>query len=371
MLIREFIKFIEDWAPPGVAWERDNVGLQVGNPSEKITNVLLTLDVTEKAVYKALETNCNLIFSHHPFLFFPLKTINTETDLKSKIIKKLLENNISVYSAHTNLDFTKNGVSFQIAKKLGLKNIRFLHNAENNQYKLTVFVPEEAKEKVAEAIFSAGGGIIGEYEKCSFGTEGTGTFLGSENANPAIGEKGKLESVNEIRLEVLVDAWKLNKVVSALISAHPYEEPAYDIYVLKNKNVNYGEGAIGELEKELPEKEFLNLVAQKLKIPVLRYAKGKSRKIKKVAVCGGTCASLLGVAVASGADAFVTADVKYHEFQDGEGKILFVDAGHYETEVTVLDEVKKRLNALFVSRNEKVGVIKFTAGVNPVKYFIK
>ncbi len=371
MVVKKVIEFIESWAPPGAAWEKDNVGLQVGNSEQEVNKILLALDVTEKVVDYAISRNFQMIFTHHPFLFIPLKKIDTSRDAKSRIIKKLLENNISLYSAHTNLDFTKEGVSFQIAKKLGLKNVRFLHNIENKQYKIAVFVPAEAKENVANAIFEAGGGVIGEYEKCSFELEGTCTFEGSENSNPALGKKLNFERVDEVRLEVLVDSWNLNKAVAALKKAHPYEEPAYDVYVLKNASANYGEGAIGELDKALTEKEFLTLVAEKLKLPALRFAKGKAKKIKTVAVCGGTCASLLGEAIKSKADAFVTADIKYHEFQGAEGEIFFVDAGHYETEVTVLDEVKKRLEKFARENGEKIAVEKFRGDVNPVKYFIK
>ncbi len=370
MLVKEIIGFVESWAPPGVAWEKDNTGLQIGNGRREVKKILLSLDVTESVVDYAIRKNFEMIFTHHPFLFVPLKKIDVSDDSKSRIIKKLLEHDISLYSAHTNLDFTKNGVSFQIAKKLGLENIRFLHNIENKQYKLVVFVPAEAKEKVANAIFEAGGGIIGEYEKCSFELEGTGTFEGSENSNPAVGVKNNFERVEEVRLEVLIHAWNLNKTLAALKDAHPYEEPAYDVYVLKNASANYGEGAIGEFAKALTEKEFLSLVAEKLKIPALRYAKGKAKKIKTVAVCGGTCAALIGEAIKSKADAFVTADIKYHEFQSAEGKIFFIDAGHYETEVTVLDEVKKRLETFAQSKGEKIKIEKFGGKVNPVKYFI-
>jgi len=371
MRVKEIIEFLESWAPPGVAWENDNVGLQIGDIESEANKILLALDVNEKVVDYAIRKRFEMIFTHHPFFFIPLRKINLANDTKARIIKKLLENNVALYSAHTNLDFTKHGVSFQIAEKLGLRNVRFLHNTENNQYKVTVFVPAEAKEKVANAIFKAGGGIIGEYEKCSFEIEGTGTFEGSENSNPSVGKKLNYERVNETRLEVLVDAWKLRAVVAAIKKNHPYEEPAFDIYVLKNANANYGEGALGELPEALGEKEFLELVSAKLKIPALRYAKGKSRKIKTVAVCGGTCASLLGKAVSAKADAFVTADIKYHEFQDAENKILFVDAGHYETEVTVLDEVKKRLFDFAKKRGEKVEIEKYGGNINPVKYFIK
>ncbi len=195
-----------------------------------------------------------------------------------------------------------------------------------------MFVPTSHVSKVAEAIHQSDGGIIGEYSHCSFRTTGTGTFKGSDESNPSIGNKGALESVEEVKLEVLVDKWKLNKVISAFKEAHPYEEIAYDIYTLQNDNVNYGIGAIGELNEAMNINDFLSFVSSKLKISTLRYAKNNKKKIKLIAVCGGSCSELVDESIKQNADAFVTADLKYHTFQDAEGKILLIDAGHYETE---------------------------------------
>ena len=370
MLIKKLIKFIEDWAPPGIAWERDNVGLQIGSREDKIKNVLLSLDLTEDVVDKAIRNNCNFIFNHHPFFFFPVKSIDYSKDSKSRLIKKLITNNISVYSAHTNLDFTKEGVNFQLAKKLGLKNIKFLVPLEKEQLKVVVFVPESALQKLSEAVFEAGAGVIGEYSDCGFFSKGKGTFKGSENSNPVVGKKNVLTETEEIRFEIIADSWNLGKVISAIIKSHPYEEPAYDVYPLKNHNGNFGSGAIGELEKSLTKNEFLTLVAAKLKTDALRYASSKTKRIKKVAVCGGTCSNLLDNAIAQGADAFITADVTYHTFQQGENKILFIDAGHYETENIVLNEVQKRFERFFSENGEKIKVMKYKGNTNPVKFFI-
>jgi dinuclear metal center YbgI/SA1388 family protein len=370
MLIKKLIKFIEDWAPPGIAWERDNVGLQIGSREDKIKNVLLSLDLTEDVVDKAIRNNCNFIFNHHPFFFFPVKSIDYSKDSKSRLIKKLITNNISVYSAHTNLDFTKEGVNFQLAKKLGLKNIKFLVPLEKEQLKVVVFVPESALPKLSEAVFEAGAGVIGEYSDCGFFSKGKGTFKGSENSNPVVGKKNVLTETEEIRFEIIADSWNLGKVISAIIKSHPYEEPAYDVYPLKNHNGNFGSGAIGELEKSLTKNEFLTLVAVKLKTDALRYASSKTKRIKKVAVCGGTCSNLLDNAIAQGADAFITADVTYHTFQQGENKILFIDAGHYETENIVLNEVQKRFERFFSENGEKIKVMKYKGNTNPVKFFI-
>ncbi len=368
MTAEDLIKYVENWAPPGVAWERDNVGLQVGDSKAKIKNILLALDLTKKVVDQAIKKNCNFIFTHHPFLFNPIKNLDFSRDPKAEIIKLAAQKSITIFSAHTNLDFTKDGVSFELANKLHLKNIDFLLNQEENQMKLVVFIPVNDVEKVSTAIFNAGGGIIGEYSNCSYRLEGEGTFKGSDKSNPKIGEKGKYERVIETRLEVLVDRWKLKNVIKEMIKAHPYEEVAYDVYPLKNKNVNYGIGAVGELEKPMKPNSFLEFVRMQLGGQNLRYAEGKSDPLKKIAVYGGIGADLLSKAIAVGADAFVTADVKYHTFQDAEDKIYLIDAGHYETEIHSLNIVRKKLDELIKTSKSSIKVYKYTGTTNPVKF---
>jgi dinuclear metal center YbgI/SA1388 family protein len=366
----EIIKYLDEWAPKGIAWNKDNVGLQVGDLGIKIKNILLSLDLKEEVIESAIKENCNLVITHHPLLYYPLKNLDFSKNPRAKMIEKLIKNNITLYSAHTNLDFTKHGVSFQLAQKLSLKNIRFLKNLSENQVKLIVFVPVSHVDKVAEAIHQSGGGIIGEYSYCSFRTLGTGSFKGLADSNPTIGKKGKVEFVEEVKLEVVVNKWNLNKVINAMKKAHPYEEAAYDIYPLQNDNVNYGIGAIGELSNHMDTSEFLDFVSSKLKTSTLRYTKGNKKKIKSVAVCGGSCGELLDEAIKQNADAFVTADMKYHTFQDAEGKILLMDAGHYETEVPVLDEIKRRLESL-LKGNKKIKVLKFKGSTNPIIFYNK
>jgi len=363
----EIFNFIENWAPKGIAWEKDNVGLQVGSAENVLTNILLCLDLTEKVVEEAVKKRCSLIISHHPLLFRPLKKIDTQIDKTSRIIAKLLHYKITVYSAHTNLDFTKEGVSFKLAEKLKLKNLRFLHHLESNQIKLSVFVPFSHIDTVAEAIHQAGGGIIGEYSHCSFRTIGTGTFKGSAKSNPALGNKMNLEYTDEIKLEVLINSFDSSKIISAVLNAHPYEEVAYDLYPLSNKNVNYGIGVIGQLENSMSEKEFLNHVSKSLKNKNFRYTAGNKRRISSVAVCGGSGSDLLETAASKKADAFITADIKYHTFDEALDKILLIDAGHYETEIFSLDEVQKRLKKFLVNSNNKV--YKYTGSTNPVNFF--
>ncbi len=369
MQINEVIKQIEDWAPKGIAWEKDNIGLQVGSPNSKVSNVLLALDFNERVLREAIKKRANLIITHHPFIFNPIKNLNFNTDAKSQLIKELIQNNITLYSAHTNLDYTKDGVSFELAKRIGLQNIQFLEAQESNQYKLVVYVPEKNIQQVSDAIFNAGGGIIGEYSKCSVRNFVEGTFEGSSLSNPTIGKANNFEIVNEIRLEVIVDSWKINSIIDAMRLVHPYEEPAYDIFMLKNKNINYGAGAIGELQKSMSSKEFLSHVKTSLKVDGLKYTTGKNSKIKKVALCGGTCSDKMNIAMAAKADAFITADIKYHTFQDAESKIMLIDAGHYETEIPVLNPLKQRLDKFIKSEKSVVKVFKYSGSTNPVKFY--
>lgn len=363
----DLVKKIESWAPKEISWQKDNVGLQIGNLERELKNILLCLEVTPGVIEEALEKNCNFIFSHHPFLFHPLRKIDLSRDKNSLMIEALIKNDITLYSAHTNLDFTKDGVSFEIAKLLGLKNIKFLVNQKANQYKLSLFVPKAHLENVEDAIFKAGGGIIGEYTHCGFRTEGTGSFKGSEKSNPSIGEKQKYETVEEVKLEIIVESWKINKVIKALKAVHPYEEPAYDVYLINNENVNYGLGAVGEFEVPFEENKFLELVSAKLNVKNFRYTKGKSSQIKKVAVCGGSGSEYFQDALSRGADAYITADIKYHTFHDASEEILLVDAGHYETEIHSLDEVKKKMENFINGNNIKV--LKYSKTTNPVFYY--
>ena len=368
MRCSKIIEFFEDWAPSAIAWERDNVGLQVGNEDKKIKNILLSLDLDHKVVDEAIKRNCNLIITHHPLLFNPVYNINTTNNPRSIVIEKLIKKDINVFSAHTNLDFTKDGVSFQLAKILGLKNIRFLKNLKDDQYKLVVFIPDEYVEQVAEAVHGAGAGVIGEYSNCSFRLKGTGTFKGSEYSNPAIGKKNKREKVEETRLEILITKSNLHKVISSMLKAHPYEEVAYDLYLLKNENVNFGFGAIGEFKNGMNVQQFFKTLSKNLNLKNFRYTNGKTKTIRKVAVCGGSCSELVDSALSLGADAFITADLKYHTFQETEGKILLIDAGHYETEVPVLNEIKRRLEKI-LNENKSIKVFKYSGSTNPVLFY--
>jgi len=364
----EIIKNIENWAPKEIAWEKDNVGLQIGDTDKRVKNILLCLEVNDNVVEEALVNKCNLIISHHPFLFSPLKKIDIGNDRNARLIQKIIKHDIVLYSEHTNLDFSKDGVSYQLAKRLELQNINFLVNLKSNQYKISVFVPEESCEEVAEAIFNSGGGVIGEYTNCSFRTKGNGTFKGSGKTRPATGKKEEYNFVNEVKLEVLVDRWKLDAALSELKRVHPYEEMAYDVVALDNPNGNYGIGAVGELPKNYNLNDFLNFVAHKLIIKNFRYTNGKKGMIRKVAVCGGAGSEYFHEAIAQNCDAYITADIKYHAFQDAAEEILLIDAGHYETEIFSLNEIRKRIN-LQLNDSKDIKVYLYRGSTNTVIFY--
>lgn len=366
---KEIIIFIESWAPKGAAWAKDNVGLQIGSLSDKTNNVLLCLDITIEKLLEAKKKNCNLILSHHPLFFNPIKKINTDDQEKGEIISFAIKNNLTIASFHTNLDFTKDGVSFALAQKLKLKNIDFLMPLTDSQNKLVVFVPVESIEKVSNSLFEAGAGRIGNYEQCSYRIEGEGTFRGNEFSNPTAGTKNNFEKVKEIRLEVIFNKWDKEKIISALMKSHPYEEPAFDIYPIENQNRNFGMGAKGELIESMNEENFLNHVSLNLKLNGLRYSSGKKKLIKKVAVCGGSGSDMINQTIRENFDAFVTADIKYHQFLDAENKILLIDAGHFETEIIILKELKKRIEKFISDSKEKNMVFISSMEKSPIRYF--
>ncbi|MBV6512635.1 MAG: GTP cyclohydrolase 1 type 2 [Ignavibacteriaceae bacterium] len=371
MVVKDIVKFLDEWAPPGAAWERDNVGLQAGSLKAKVTNIMISLDCTLPVLEEAIKRKCSLVISHHPLIFSPLKKINTDSDEISRILSFALKNDLTLLAYHTNLDFTLGGVNTALADLLELKNTRFLEPSPDvKQFKLAVFVPDTALEKVSSALFSAGAGVIGEYSECSFSSQGTGTFFGSENANPALGEKGRRESVTEHRLEVLLYEWQLKDAIIALKTAHPYEEPAYDIYPVKTNTKAYGFGIIGDLPAPAIHDAFLEMVADRIN-PFFTYTKGNKKFISRVAVCGGSASELLPKAIAAGADAFITADVRYHAFHDAGDKIMLISAGHYETEAPVLPYIKKRIEGFTASQENEIQTFIYSGTTNPVNYFYK
>ncbi len=367
MKLSEIQHMLEEWAPPGTAWKDDNVGLQVGSQNADIVNILLALDVTMDVAREAVQKKANLIITHHPLFFHPLRSL-TSHSRAGEIALYLAEQKINLFAAHTNLDSAPGGVNFVLAELLGLKNISVLSPLPENLIKIAVFVPKEHLDRVAAAMHSAGGGTFTKYEECSFRTEGVGTFRGTHEANPFIGTKGILEIVPETKLEMLVPSWKLTDVVKAMRSAHPYEEAAFDIVPLKNRAMNVGLGAIGDLPAAMMHEAFLSMVKKKIESPVLRYS-GKAHRIQRVAVCGGAGSELINDAMQNGAGAFITADVKYHTFQDAERDILLIDAGHFETEHHVIPAIEHRVKKFLQESKSSSKIYITKCNTNPVSYY--
>lgn len=368
MVLRDIQDFIESWAPKEIAWEHDNVGLQIGDSRRRVSRILVALDVSESIIKEAAQKKIDLLISHHPLLFRPLRSI-TYSERIGGLVQQLVEKNIAVYSAHTNLDFTRGGVSFALAESLELKEVDFLEKIKGLLKKIAVFVPTDYVDKVTEAMAHAGAGTIGNYELCSFRTSGTGTFKPMEKAKPFKGSVGKLEKTGETRLEMIVPSWRVSDVIKGMIQTHPYEEVAYDVYPLENRDQNYGVGALGELERPMSLQRFLSVVKKNLATKAIRYTGKINSKIKRVAVCGGSGSDLLPTAINLGADAFVTADVKYHAFQKAEGRIALIDAGHYETEFPIIYTVGQRLKEFVRQRKETVQVFTATRSTNPIMYY--
>jgi dinuclear metal center YbgI/SA1388 family protein len=366
MKIAEIEEILESWAPTWTAWERDRVGLQVGDARQDVSSVLVALDVTERIVQEARKKNVGLIVSHHPLLFRPPTAVTADHDI-GRLILQLVESGIAVYSAHTNLDFTKHGVSFALAEKLGLTNTRFLAPLKGTRAKIVVFVPQGYVDRVAEAMSDAGAGIIGEYTACSFRLRGTGTFRGSPATKPFIGKAGRLETAEEVRLEMIAPRARVQAIVAAMKRVHPYEEVAYDVYPLDNEDPNYGMGAIGELQRPQTLKAFLQQMKRALQAKALRYTGDPRKRVRIVAVCGGSGSDLLPVAMSCNADVFVTADIRYHTFFSA-GTVALVDAGHWETEQVILEPLAERLRQAARERKARLRVYVTQHSTNPTHY---
>jgi dinuclear metal center YbgI/SA1388 family protein len=365
MKLAELEKFFESWAPRWTAWERDNVGIQIGRRSHTVRRVLIALDITPETINEAVRKRADTIISHHPLLFRPAKSLS-DGDAVGTMALTLAEKKIALYSAHTNLDSAPDGVSFALARALGVATPKFLAPATNALVKLAVFVPHEYADKVAGAMAGAGAGIIGEYSSCSFRIEGKGTFRGSASSQPFSGVPRRLEEVEEIRLEMLVPRARVKSVVRAMKSVHPYDEVAYDIYTLENGDPNFGMGAIGTLDKPVKLSSFLSAIKKALRSESLRYSGDLRKEILTVAVCGGAGSELLDTAIAAGADALVTSDIRYHTFHAASGQIALVDAGHWETEQVVLPVIARRLKDWARAQKVPLDIILTKHRTNPI-----
>lgn len=329
--LHEIIRELEQFAPLAYQESYDNCGLLTGHSQLELSGALLSLDCTEAVVDEAVARGCNLIIAHHPVIFGGLKRLNGSNYVERTIIKAI-RHDIAIYACHTNLDNVKLGVNRKIAEKLGLVNLQILAPKQGLLKKLVTFVPPTHLEAVRHALFHAGAGNIGNYDQCSFSLEGTGSFRGNVLSNPVLGERGKLSLEKEMRLEVIFEGVRQSELLSALRNSHPYEEIAYDLYQLENRYQDVGAGMTGEFEQAMAELEFLGLLKQVFNVKFLKHTALRQQPVKKVALCGGSGSFLLKNAINSKSDIYLSADFKYHEFFDAEGKIVVADIGHFETE---------------------------------------
>lgn len=366
LTLADVIQELERIAPCELQESYDNAGLITGRHDTLLTGVLCTLDCTEAVVMEAARRGCNLVVAHHPIVFRGLKRLNGNNHVERAVIAAI-KNDIAIYAIHTNLDnVLHRGVNERIAQQIGLKadSLRILDPVRERLIKLTTFVPVEQAETVRQAIFDAGAGRIGRYDECSFNTEGLGTFRAGQGTNPFVGKHGERHTEAEQRIEVILPRHLKNAVMKALRAAHPYEEIAYDLIPLLNQWQEAGSGLVGDLPEPMPVADFLQLVKTRMEIGQLRYAEGDGRTIRKVAICGGAGSFLIGKALQQ-ADAYLTADIKYHEFFEAENTLLLCDLGHFESEKFTIN----LLSDIIRDKFPNFAVLLSETETNPVKYY--
>ncbi|CAM1361274.1 conserved hypothetical protein [Tenacibaculum sediminilitoris] len=363
MQIKDVTNYIEQLAPLSYAEDFDNVGLLIGNYHTEVTGVLVTLDTLEETVDEAIANNCNLIVSFHPIVFSGLKKINGNNYVE-RVVLKAIQNNIAIYATHTALDNVNNGVSAKMGEVLGLENMKTLIPKKGIIKKLTTYVPFAEANNLRKKLFEAGAGNIGNYDNCSFNVEGKGSYKGNENSNPTIGKKGVLMFEEETCITVTFDSYLEGKILTALFKNHPYEEVAYEVITLDNQNQHVGMGMIGELPSAMNEKDFLLFVKDTFKTGCVRHSELLDKPIKKVALLGGSGSFAIKNAIRAGADAYISADFKYHEFFKAEKNILLTDVGHYESE-----QFTKNLLVDYLSKKfSTFAIILSKKSTNPIHY---
>ena len=365
LTVKDLCTCIEDFAPLSFQESWDNCGLLVGNPEQAVGKVLLTIDVNEAVVAEAVDVNANMIISHHPLIVSGIKQLTGTTDAQ-RAVAMALRNDIAIYAAHTNLDTTLGGISYRMAEKLRLSQLQSLSPQASGLHKLVTYIPVKHFEHVRQAIFAAGAGHIGNYDSCGYSIDGKGSFRALNDAQPYVGKQGELHNETEIRFETVFPSHLNRQIVAALINAHPYEEPAFDIYVLQNTDTRIGLGLVGVLPEPVSELQFMKSLKNIFLSEVIRHTKLKNRKIQKVAVCGGSGSSLLANAVQSKADAFVTSDFKYHQFADAEHDILVADVGHFESE----QFAKEIFYDIIMKKFPEIAVHLSKIKTNPINYFL-
>lgn len=365
MTIGEVISKIEGRIPLQQAEDFDNVGLLCGIPTRNVSGILVCHDALENVVDEAIHKNCNLIVCFHPIIFSGLKSL-TGKNYVERAVLKAIENKVAIYAIHTAWDNDFFGVNAGICNYLGLKDLKILQPKKNNLKQLSVFVPKDHSEQVKGALFAAGAGNIGFYDECSFTLNGNGTFRPIEGSNPFSGQQNIRENADEDMISVIFEGYKQNQIISAMKSAHPYEEVAHQIYNLDNENHHSGLGMYGEFEEEMDEKGFLKFVKEKFNLEIIKHSDFNHKKIKRVGVLGGSGASGIKSALSKKCDAYLTGDIKYHDYFLAESKMLICDIGHYESEQFVTQQLFEILSQKFST----FAISKSIEKTNPVNYFI-
>ncbi|MDN4495352.1 Nif3-like dinuclear metal center hexameric protein [Ureibacillus aquaedulcis] len=365
----EIIQLFESWSPKKLAcMDNDPIGLAIGTLNKEVSKVLVTLDVNGQVADEAIAKGCELIIAHHPPIFRKLSNLRTDTPA-GKLYEKLIKNDIAVYAAHTNLDVAEGGVNDLLADALQLENRQILEKTyHENLMKLAVFVPDEYAENVRLALAKAGAGAIGNYEGCSFSTNGQGRFRPLEGADPFIGDIGEMEKTDEEKIEVVFMQSIKNKVLKAMLNAHPYEEPAYDLYTLAVETNEMGLGRVGRLKEPMTLEQFAMYVKTQLDVPKVRVVGDTKKQISKVAIVGGDGNKYIHAAKRSGADVFVTGDISFHIAQDAESiGLSIVDPGHH-VEKVMIDGVAKKMEQLCSKAKLSVQFIQSEINTEPFTF---
>ncbi len=363
MILSEFTSYLKSLVPLALQENYDNSGLLIGLEETEISGALICLDVTSDILDEAIEKKCNLVISHHPLIFSGLKSITGRSETE-RLVMRALKENIAIYALHTNLDNHYEGVNHILCQKIGIQHPEILRPMPGILRKLVTFCPVSYANAVRNALFNAGAGQIGNYDSCSFNSNGEGTFRALEGATPFVGEPGKLHAEPEFRIETIFPAYLENAIINALKQAHPYEEVAFDIYTLNNPHHKIGAGMIGNLQNAMDAKDFLQGIKNILHIGCIRHTELKNKKVQRVAVCGGSGSFLIKDAMNCGADIYLTGDIKYHDFFLPGDAMILADIGHYESEQFTKELIytllKKKFTtfALFISGSN----------TNPVNY---
>ena len=365
MKIKDIINVLENIAPLSLQEPYDNAGLITGNHQTACTGIICCLDVTEKVLEEVIAKKCNLIIAHHPIIFRGIKRLNGKTETERTIINAI-KHDIAIYAIHTKLDNVMTGVNGKIADLIGLTNRQILLPKEGILKKIYTFVPLLHVERLRSAIWNAGAGNIGNYNECSFNVEGTGTFKAGEHTTPFVGKQGELHYEKEVKVEIVFPAWLQARIVSALVDAHPYEEPAFDIITLDNNYNKTGSGITGLLTLPMGEKAFLQHLKDVFQLKVVKHTALRNKPIEKVTLCGGAGSFLISNALSVKSDIYITADIKYHEFFEGSKEMIIADIGHFESEQFTIDLLHDILREKFPN----FAVLKTEVKTNPVFYYV-